>query len=128
MKDERRGFGHKNLIVWKNTEELIDLVCVRVLSMVPKTKFKLRDQIERATSSVGANLIEGYYSGSTNEFIRFLRYSRRSLAELEFWISFCYKHKHISSDLFNYCSDLIIRTTYLFDRLIISLLKKLSSA
>ena len=124
---DARGFGHKKLILWRNVEELTDVVCSRILPVIPRTKFKLKDQVERAVTSVGANIIEGYYSGSTKEFIRFLRYSRRSLAELEFWVEFCNKKQFITKSLFNSSSDLMIRTTYLLDRLIISLIKKCSS-
>ena len=128
MKEEGRGYGHKKLIVWGNVEELTDIICMRILSMVPKTKFKLKDQMERAVSSIGANIIEGYYSGSTAEFIRVLRYSRRSLAELEFWTGFCHKNKFIPDALSKSSSDLLIRTAFLLDRLIIALTRKLSSS
>ena len=127
VKEEGRGYGHKKLVVWKNIEELTNIVCSRILPMVPKTKFKLRDQIERAASSIGANLIEGYYSGSTKEFIRFLRYSRRSLSELGYWLNFCCKIKLISESLFDSSDDLLIRTGYLLDRLTQSLRRKLTS-
>ena len=120
-------FGHKKLVVWNNIEELTDIVCNRILKIIPKTKFKLRDQIERAISSIGANFVEGYYSHSTSEYVKFLRYSRRSLSELEYWAGFCFKQKYISESLFNSSQDLAIRTGYLVDRLISSLIIKLSS-
>ncbi len=123
-----RAFGHKKLVVWKNIDELTEIVCKRIIPVIPKNKFKLKDQMERAVSSIGANFIEGYYSGSTKEFIKFLNYSRRSLSELGYWLNFCCKTKLISGSLFNSSNDLLIRTGYLLDRLILSLRKKLSSS
>lgn len=121
------GYGHKRLVVWQNIEELNKLAYSKLIPLIPKTKFKLRDQIDRAASSVGANFIEGYYSGSTKSFIQFLSYSRRSLAELEFWIDHCNMRRFIFDPLFSSTKDLIIRTGYLIDRLILSLKRKLNS-
>ena len=116
---------HKRLVTWKNIEELDQIVHLRIISDIRKTDFKLRDQIERATTSIGANFVEGYYSGSTKEFIRFLGYSRRSLAELGFWIAYCRTKRYISDELNASANDLVIRTGYLIDRLIFSLKLKI---
>jgi four helix bundle protein len=45
--------------------------------------FGLRDQIRRAAGSVMANIAEGFDAGSDAEFIRFLRYARRSASEVQ---------------------------------------------
>ncbi len=45
--------------------------------------FALRDQIRRSVGSIMHNIAEGFESGSDNEFIRFLRYSLRSAAEVQ---------------------------------------------
>ena len=126
VREENLRFGHKRLIVWNNVEEINEAIYNRLLSMIPKTQFKLRDQIDRATSSIGANLVEGYYSGSTKEFIKFLNYSRRSLAELDFWIDHCKIKGYITTSLCSSIKDLVIRTCYLTDRLIISLKRKIN--
>lgn len=44
--------------------------------------FALRDQIRRAAGSVMHNVAEGFDAGSDAEFVRFLRYSLRSAAEV----------------------------------------------
>jgi four helix bundle protein len=43
----------------------------------------LKDQITRAAGSVMHNIAEGFDSGSTAEFIRFLGYSQRSCSEVQ---------------------------------------------
>ena len=126
VREENTRFGHKRLILWKNVEEINEVIYYRLLSLIPKTQFKLRDQIDRATSSIGANLVEGYYSGSTKEFIKFLGYSRRSLAELEFWINHCKIKGYITVSLCSSIKDLVIRTCYLTDKLIKGLKRKIN--
>ncbi len=45
--------------------------------------YGLRDQIQRAASSVMHNIAEGFEAGSDKEFLRFLRIARRSAAEVQ---------------------------------------------
>ena len=45
--------------------------------------FGLKDQIQRASASVGANISEGFDSKSKNEFIRFLSFASRSASEVQ---------------------------------------------
>jgi len=116
--------GHKKMIIWHNIEIISETVFEKIVPAIPRRHFALRDQIERSTTSIGANFIEGYYSGSTREFIRFLGYSRRSLAELEFWISHCIKRKFIQGPVCADLNDILIKTGYLIDRLIFSLKNK----
>lgn len=45
--------------------------------------FGLRDQMQRASASIMANIPEGFDGRSTQEFIRFLGYAYRSATELQ---------------------------------------------
>ena len=45
--------------------------------------FRLRDQIQGAAGSVMHNIAEGFDAGSDVEFIRFLKYARRSASEVQ---------------------------------------------
>ncbi len=45
--------------------------------------FALRDQITKAAGSSTHNTAEGFDAESTSEFIRFLRYSKRSCTEVQ---------------------------------------------
>jgi four helix bundle protein len=45
--------------------------------------FGLRDQIQRASSSVMHNVAEGLESGSDPEYVRFLKMARRSAGEVQ---------------------------------------------
>jgi len=45
--------------------------------------FGLRDQMQRSSVSVMSNIAEGFGRGSNRDFIRFLKYARGSLLELQ---------------------------------------------
>ncbi len=45
--------------------------------------FGLKGQIQRAASSSMHNIAEGFDSDTNTEFVRFLRYSRRSCSEVQ---------------------------------------------
>jgi four helix bundle protein len=45
--------------------------------------FRLRDQIRDAAGSIMHNIAEGFGAGSDAEFLRFLRYARRSGSEVQ---------------------------------------------
>jgi four helix bundle protein len=75
--------NYKELDVWKKsvglTTELYKLTCG-----FPSTeRFGLISQILRATTSIAANIAEGWGRGSTWEYIQFLTIARGSLMELE---------------------------------------------
>ena len=69
-------------IPWQMARE----TCQRIYNITRARAFKdrgLRDQIQRAATSVMANFAEGYDSDTDREFIRFLRYARRSASEVQ---------------------------------------------
>ncbi|MFA4905865.1 MAG: four helix bundle protein [Candidatus Margulisiibacteriota bacterium] len=113
--------GHRKMVVWKNLDQVEQMVYWEILKKIPKNAFSLIDQIDRACSSSMANFIEGYYSGSRREYVKFLKYSKRSLAELQDWIRRCYYKGFISKELYEKADDLLIRTIYLENRLISAL-------
>ena len=118
--------NHEKLIAWKMANEL-DLIVQDVLKQIPKNEFKMRSQIDSASDSVGSNIVEGYYSGSTKEFIRFLRYSRRSCGEVQERVRRVHRKSLISEKLFEKANVHSIKTGYIIDRLILSLQKKLET-
>lgn len=116
--------GHQKMIVWQNIDRL-DIIVQEVLRCIPKYEFKIRRQIDEASDSIGANFVEGYYSGSLAEYIRFNRYGKRSLGELRERVRRTVRKGYVSSTLFVKFEDCAIKTMYLFDRLIRSLENKL---
>jgi four helix bundle protein len=121
MEGNSNLYGHRKMIYWQNLDRLEVVVQKEILFRIPRTEFNLRDQIDRASSSTVANFIEGYYSGSIKEYLRFLGYSKRSLAELQDWGRRTYHKNYISKTVYKKFDDLASKTMFLANRLINSL-------
>ena len=62
--------------------------------------FVLRDQIQRASISIMANIAEGFDSGSNRELIRFLRYALRSASEVQSHLYVALDREYLPEDAF----------------------------
>ncbi len=113
-------FGHRQMVVWQNADRL-DMLVQKILAKIPSHEFQTRSQIDTASDSISANFVEGYYSGALGEYIRFTKYGKRSLAELQDRVRRVLRKGYISQPEFDEFDDLAIKTMYLFDRLIRSL-------
>lgn len=79
------AFDHHKLDVYQRALDALD-VCDRITAQLPKGRAPLRDQIERASSSIVANLAEGAGELSPAEKARFYRMARRSAIEVVVWL------------------------------------------
>jgi four helix bundle protein len=74
---------YKELDVWKKSVALTTEL-YRLTAKFPDTeRFGLTSQIRRATTSIAANIAEGWGRGSRREYTQFLTIARGSLLELE---------------------------------------------
>jgi len=69
----------EELEVWKRSSRLAVEVCRIVAESKPQA---LRDQMQRSAISIPSNIAEGCERDSKLDFIRFLRFSKGSAAEL----------------------------------------------
>ena len=73
----------EDIAAWKAARELTK----QIYSVSKEGQFSrdygLQDQIQKATTSIMANIAEGFDGGSDREFIRFLGYSMRSASEVQ---------------------------------------------
>jgi four helix bundle protein len=74
---------YKDLIAWRKAMELVNTVYDATDNFPKREIYSLTDQIRRAVVSIPSNIAEGQAHYSNREFLRFLRHSRGSLAELE---------------------------------------------
>ncbi len=124
QEEKKRGLkGHEQMIVWQSIDKL-DTYVQLLLKKIPKNEFKMKSQIDNASDSIGANFVEGYYSGSLSEYLRFLHYSRRSAGELRERVRRLLRKGYITEDEHREFETLAVGTMYLLDRLILSLKKK----
>jgi four helix bundle protein len=76
--------GHfKQLTVWRKSIDFANLVYNETDNFPKHEQFELRSQMRRAAVSVPSNIAEGQAHRSHKDFIRFLRISRGSIAELQ---------------------------------------------
>lgn len=71
----------EELEVWQEARKIASGVYQLTFNEGFNRDFSLKDQIRRSVISVMANIAEGFHRGSNREFVKFLGYSRGSLAE-----------------------------------------------
>jgi len=109
-------YGHKKMRVWQNADRL-DMLVQNIIKRIPKREFRLLEQIDSSAGSISANFVEGYYSGSLAEYIKFIRYSKRSCAELQEHVRRVFRKSYIDLDKYNEFDKLAGQTMYLLNRL-----------
>src|SRR3972149_10654050 len=115
-----RGQGYKNLIVWKNAQNLRKII-YDISKRFPKSEYRRVSQMRDAARSIKQNIQEGYKRRSIREYMQSLSVAQGSLSELRGDIDDCYEDKLISYTEFNLTTDISAKTDYLFNRLIASL-------
>ena len=91
----------EDLECWQEARSFVRLIYEMVKSEQFRKDFELVGQIKRSAISSMANISEGFHRNSTKEFMRFLDYSRASVAET---MSHCYiamDQQYISEDELN---------------------------
>lgn len=88
----------EELDCWKKAAAVRVKVSQLVKSFPPDERFRLVDQILRASRSVTANIAEGYGRYHYQEFIQYCRQSRGSLYELMDHLIVAGEEKYISID------------------------------
>jgi four helix bundle protein len=70
--------------VWQKAHELT-LYVYKVTASFPKTEmYGLISQIQRSSSSIPANIAEGFYRSSTKELVQYLFIARGSIGETKY--------------------------------------------
>ena len=90
--------NYKELEIWQKGVDLTVEVYQMTRTFPPEEKFGLVSQIQRAATSVPANIAEGWGRGSTKEYIQFLRVARASLMELETHLILAGRLSYIQGD------------------------------
>jgi len=85
--------------------------------------FGLRDQVQRASTSIMANIAEGFDSGSKREFLKFLGYALRSASEVQSHLYVAMDQEYIGQESF----DSLFELTVLVKKLISGFMRYLRS-
>lgn len=71
----------EDLECWQEARKLVSLVYRFTRNHAFKSDFELVGQVKRSAVSTMANIAEGFHRSSNKDFMRFLDYSRASIAE-----------------------------------------------
>ncbi len=112
---------YQKLVVWREAH----MLCVWIYGIAatfPTTeKYRLVDQLCRASASVPTNIAEGSTRNSPKERRRFYAIASASLEEVHYEILLSHELGYVGSDDFSTANDKIMRISYLLNRLMASL-------
>jgi four helix bundle protein len=92
----------EDLIAWQEARILVKMVYKITSDGSFAKDFGMRDQIQRASVSVMANIAEGFDCESTAEFARFLGIARRSAVEVQSLLYAALDVEHVNQDVFKH--------------------------
>ncbi len=108
--DKNKYLKFEELPVWKISYQLA-LNIYRATMNFPKAEvFGLTSQIRRSSSSVGANIAEGFYKNTTPDLVHFLYIARGSAGETLHHLMMSYDLKYISDEDFVSLKDQVENT------------------
>ena len=100
--------NYKDLIVWKKSVDLAVSIYKTTQTFPKSEQFALSSQVQRAGSSIAANIAEGAGRNSDKEFVHFLSIALGSLYETETHLIIAQKIGYISEELINELSLIIV--------------------
>jgi four helix bundle protein len=113
--------SYKDLEIWKKGI-LLSMEIYSLTSTFPlNEQYGLTSQIRRATTSIPANIAEGYGRESGKNYIQFLKISRGSLYELDTFLTIALGLKYLTKEQRNHLND----KTEELSKMINSLIKKI---
>ncbi len=87
-----------DIIAWQKSHELT-LSIYKITKQFPKEeRYAVTSQIQRAMTSVPANIVEGFYRKTTKESLRFYEIAMSSLEEVKYFIILSKDLEYISTD------------------------------
>ena len=100
----------EDIEAWQLARELTLKVYALTKTTAFSRDFGLKDQIQNAAGSVMHNIAEGFDSETNPEFIRFLRYAKRSCTEVQSQLYVALDQKYITDTEFQDVYDHAGRT------------------
>jgi four helix bundle protein len=85
---------------WKKARQLTQEIYEATAQGSFKKDFGLRDQLQRASVSIMANIAEGFDGGSNREFIKFLSYALRSTTEVQSHLYVALDQQYLDQETF----------------------------
>lgn len=116
----------EDIDVWKKSRKVVYEIYTITSSDSLKKDFGLKDQIQRASVSIMSNIAEGFDSGSTKSFIRYLYISMGSASELQSLFYVLVDQKMIDNSKFEQIYNDVCEVKKMLFGLIATLSRKIS--
>lgn len=110
------AFDHDRLDVYQRALELLDLVD-RIVEQMPAGRAHLKDQLDRAATSIILNVAEGAGEYSLADKHRFYRIARRSGTESAAILDIVHRRGHQAPELLQQARDLLVRIVSMLIRM-----------
>lgn len=110
-------FDHEKLDVYQRAIEFLDLVD-RILEGTPKGRAHLKDQLDRAATSVVLNIAEGAGEFSPRDKRRFYRMARRSATECAAVLDIFTRRRHPAAEAIQEARALLVRVVSMLVRMV----------
>jgi four helix bundle protein len=110
------SFDHERLDVYQRSLEFLDL-CDSILERLPGGRAHLKDQLDRAATSIALNVAEGAGEFSPDEKRRFYRITRRSATESAAILHIMARRGHAPEDSAQQARDLLARIVAMLVRM-----------
>jgi four helix bundle protein len=107
---------HCKLDVYQRALELLDQVD-QIYDLMPPGRAHLKDQLDRAATSIVLNVAEGAGEFSKDEKQRFYRIARRSATETAAVLDILERRKAVSPEPIQTARDLVVRVVSMLARL-----------
>jgi four helix bundle protein len=93
---------------WKRARKLTQEIYKATAQGSFTKEFGLRDQLQRASVSIMANIAEGFDGGSNKEFLKFLTYALRSTTEVQSHLYVALDQQYLGQNSFQLLYDLSV--------------------
>ena len=104
--EREKAKSFRDLIVWQKAHEMVLSVYSITKSFPKEELFALVSQVRRFSTSVAANIAEGFKKKGTKDKLRFLNISQGSLSETEYYFILAKDLRYMETDdLINRASE-----------------------
>ncbi|MFN3757904.1 MAG: four helix bundle protein [Algoriphagus aquaeductus] len=100
MEEYQAHFKFENLKIWQKAMDFGEMIFDESRNFPKEETYNLISQARRAADSIALNIAEGSISQSNSEFIKFINYAVRSLAEVVTCLHKAKRRNYISSEVF----------------------------
>ena len=101
MRNEKNGMKEDNAVREQSMSFAIRIVDMYKYLIQTKQEHVMSKQLLRSGTSIGANICEGVYAQSKNDFISKLRISLKEAAETEYWLELLSKTGYLTEKEYN---------------------------